>query len=137
MLLRQRNTLVCRVNGETGATGLEPATSGVTGVPKRFQPVSPSRRIGHIKPFSVGSVDPRFSPGCTRSFPSRFQADRRSGARAVVDKWSSTPSFTIAAGQGWNRKIGARRICIGQHRTGNQEATLNIQILSTLAVIAP
>jgi hypothetical protein len=30
-LLGQRNMLVCRANGETGATGLEPATSGVTG----------------------------------------------------------------------------------------------------------
>jgi hypothetical protein len=30
-LLGQRATLVCRANVETGATGLEPATSGVTG----------------------------------------------------------------------------------------------------------
>jgi hypothetical protein len=30
-LLGQRNTLVYRANGETGATGLELATSGVTG----------------------------------------------------------------------------------------------------------
>src|SRR3954447_2916848 len=28
--LRQHNTFVCRANEETGATGLEPATSGVT-----------------------------------------------------------------------------------------------------------
>jgi hypothetical protein len=36
--------------------------------------VAPSRRIGQITRVSAGSADPRFSPGCTRSFPSRFHA---------------------------------------------------------------
>jgi hypothetical protein len=30
-LMRQRQTSICSAKGETGATGLEPATSGVTG----------------------------------------------------------------------------------------------------------
>ncbi len=36
--LRQRKALVCRTNGAAGATGLEPATSGVTGRSWRFRP---------------------------------------------------------------------------------------------------
>ena len=58
----------------TGATGLEPATSGVTGVPKRFQRVSPSCRIALVNRVSAASARPRLSPDCTRSFPCRFQA---------------------------------------------------------------
>jgi hypothetical protein len=65
-----------------GATGLEPATSGVTGVTKPFQPISSSRRIGEIKPFSAGSGDPRFR----LIAPGRFQLvsmdDRRPRALA-------------------------------------------------------
>jgi hypothetical protein len=119
----------------TGATGLEPASSGVTGVPKRFQRVAPSHRSarscgfrqvpkagvlrlvapGRFHPVSrrdrrlrapavarrslyptlqakepkplrtpAGSGEVRLSGAW---FPLRFHRDdRRSGARAVVQK---------------------------------------------------
>jgi hypothetical protein len=53
----------------TGATGLEPATSGVTGGSKPFRLVSPSRANGQIKRFSAGSIDCLFR----LVSPSRFQ----------------------------------------------------------------
>jgi hypothetical protein len=42
---------ICRTNDETGATGLEPATSGVTGGSKPFHLVSPNRQNRLIKRF--------------------------------------------------------------------------------------
>jgi hypothetical protein len=75
---RQQTMPICRLFS-TGATGLEPATSGVTGVTKAFQRVSPSRRIREIKRFrqiSQTRVFRLFAPG-------RFQCVSRSTAGRV------------------------------------------------------
>src|SRR6266496_1395688 len=47
---RQRKIPICGMFS-TGATGLEPATSGVTGVTKAFQRASSNRGIGDMKRF--------------------------------------------------------------------------------------
>jgi hypothetical protein len=63
---------------KTGATGLEPATSGVTGVTKPFQRVAPDRRIGQIMRVSAGSADPFLRLVAPRRFHRVSMRARRS-----------------------------------------------------------
>jgi hypothetical protein len=65
----------------TGAMGLEPATSGVTGVTKAFQRASLSRGNRWIKRFRPIRLTRVFLSGCTRSFhfPGRPPAGRTRG----------------------------------------------------------
>src|SRR6266545_5046060 len=74
-LNRQQNTAICRVFS-TGATGLEPATSGVTGVCKPFQRVSSSRRnrvtVGLFRMGTLRGLPQffvRFHPVVSMTFP--------------------------------------------------------------------
>jgi len=79
----------CRLAGSfTRATGLEPATSGVTGVPKPFQRVSPRRRIGkeHIQTGQLPSAISGASRNCGSTacpLPTATRANLRVRRRAV------------------------------------------------------
>jgi hypothetical protein len=83
---KRQKSPVCRANEKTGARGLEPATSGVTGVTKPLHPASRSRttRVGmrllriHALPSPMRSFT-WFHPVVSMRFP----ADRRSGESAV------------------------------------------------------
>jgi hypothetical protein len=80
-----------------GATGLEPATSGVTGVSKVFQPVSRSRRIGEVKPFSAGSQACVFRLIAPGRFHLVSTSAGRPGAPSVGRRRRSTLSEPVSS----------------------------------------
>jgi hypothetical protein len=119
-LIRQQRLALCRANGETGATGLEPATSGVTGhfdrrdggrrsprnrsIHAGFRAFGAPTPHGCEKPFSTVCC-PFAARACTSGHGGSWRSSLRSGSSASRSPSSETVIFGYPPSRfgGWVR----------------------------------